>query len=932
MSQIGALMLKNIIKGSLSFILFNIVVSIIGLSSCGGSAPSGGGSGGGNGGGGSGSGGGGGEGTLFITLDKQQTFVPGKPVTLTAKISGTAAASAHVAWAQSGTLTLIPSLSDDNLSITFTPTAPDPCYRKDTIIVTATAVSGQLTDQAQEILNIIPEWCTISTDNTPDLGSDDIKKVAVASSGINRVYVATADGISTLDNNQTWTAYSPSNASNLISPPITILALAPGGDVWLANGQSHGLQTVIGGDFANAAAYQSVTAVSDIVNALALHPAGHSYTAYIGTNDGAVILAPGKDPATILSGQTVWSVNAKFGETQQIYGVDASGITSKGQAFIFRIGGGIIPHTATWPGGYNTFGRSNAWLRSILVSDNENIWLGLGTLTAYAGHSGGIVSAGVNGTQQVLYQNPDSSWSSDQDDIRAIAQDSDGNIWFATAGGLLKLDAAHNPPPSPLVYPFTLLVQGPDSGLPCNDIRDVFYESANNMLWIATSCGLVRHWLGERSGDGTLSISLSPVPEKVRAGEPLTLTATVSGTLADSAQVVWSHNLSQAPTLSADNNTLVFTPAEQIPCYKKQMITFAATATSGTIASEPATALVEVVSKVCTINTDTSPGLESNDVKKVAMSSSGISRLYAATAAGVSTFDNNLTWTGYTSSNGLPSGPITSLAVAPNGDVWLANAQLNGLQQVLGGEFADSNSYQSIDVANAVNTIAFSDGQNGKFVGYVGTTDGAIIDPTGASTAILAGQNLPVYSIFNGQTAQFYGTDVSALAYYLANTVYAFDGPNEKKAINAGIWGGTGYIYENNAFAQALFQDAGGGIWIGLKKLDYGTTFGYGPGGIVYLSNIDVENAPLYTVNPFKETPVLNDIRAITQDQTGNMWFATAAGLLMLPAAQNPPPSGYPFAFIPGLPCDDIRDLFYEAANNMLWMATSCGVTRYWLD
>lgn len=132
-----------------------------------------------------------------------------------------------------------------------------------------------------------------------------------------------------------------------------------------------------------------------------------------------------------------------------------------------------------WQGKGGLFGAgSNRSVRALAKDSNDNIWIGL---QAGLFEKGGLLQ----------YQPATDKWIGPNalpggQDVRALAVDSKDNLWIATDNGLTRRSANGE------FKNFT-----GEHGLQSTDIRDLAYSPEKDNLWIATGAGVTRWSLSQ---------------------------------------------------------------------------------------------------------------------------------------------------------------------------------------------------------------------------------------------------------------------------------------------------------------------------------------------------------------------------------------------------------------------------------------------------
>jgi phage tail-like protein len=226
-------------------------------------------------------------------------------------------------------------------------------------------------------------------------------------------------------------------------------------------------------------------------------------------------------------------------------------------------------------------------------------------------------------------------------DIRAMAVDSNGTAWIATAKGvsLLHLDGT-----------IAALAPAP----PSTDVRDVLL-TPDGRAWLATAGGIAI-W----AADGTISnlTAASGLPSN-----------DIESLAQGGDGAVWAATAAGAARIGPDGSIQVFNTTNGLPANTAQAIaidgagTVYVATTSGLAISTSATGFV-------TVGTDA--GLASADTRSLAIGEDGT--LWVATAAGVSQRSPAGVWTLFDTSSGLPSNDTRSVSLAPDGSARIGTA------------------------------------------------------------------------------------------------------------------------------------------------------------------------------------------------------------------------------------------------------------------
>jgi hypothetical protein len=118
------------------------------------------------------------------------------------------------------------------------------------------------------------------------------------------------------------------------------------------------------------------------------------------------------------------------------------------------------------------------------------------------------------------------------------------------------------------------------------------------------------------------------------------------------------------------------------------------------------------------------------------------------------------------------------------------------------------------------------------------------------------------------------------------------------------------------SFENAVYIDNTGNKWVGFGSVS--------PSAVAF--GVYTNSTSAWTLWSKSTTTVIpsNKVNAITQDNSGNMWIGTSAGLLKYDGTTF---TAYTTAS--GLPSNVINCLDFNAASNMLYVGTSLGLSRY---
>lgn len=228
------------------------------------------------------------------------------------------------------------------------------------------------------------------------------------------------------------------------------------------------------------------------------------------------------------------------------------------------------------------------------------------------------------------------------DDLRAVAVDANGTLWFATPAGL----AARRPDNF-----WTVLTTV--HGLSSNDVRDLAFLP-DGSLWCATPAGISVLLPG--GGFNVLTA----------AGTGL-IDDDVRSVAADGVGNAWAAAPLGISRLSAEGAWQSWTAADGLSAGAPRDVAVGA---DDRVAVATATGVsIRTEESWTTYTTD--DGLLSNDIRAVAW---GVGEeLFAATAAGLAIW-NGHAWRSLSTADGLPSNDLRAVFVAPDGEVILGSA------------------------------------------------------------------------------------------------------------------------------------------------------------------------------------------------------------------------------------------------------------------
>ena len=325
-------------------------------------------------------------------------------------------------------------------------------------------------------------------------------------------------------------------------------------------------------------------------------------------------------------------------------------------------------------------------------------------------------------------------------------------------------------------------------------------------------------------------------------------------------------------------------------------------------------------------------GLASDDVRAVLEDRAG--RLWFGTGFGASRFDGT-SWTTFRQIDGLAGDQISCLFEDRAGNLWFGT-QGSGLGRFDGttwttytalgtsGGLADDNIESIHQTRDGTLWVGTRYGGLSRFDGTTWSTDltaGALtLSEVGAlaedATGFLwIGTSVGV-ARFDGRSWRSYttgdglaGSAVSALFIdSLGNRwfgtsgagVSRYDGESWTTFTDAGL-GSFG--------AQALLEDGNGQVWVG--------TFGAG------VAHFDRATWSSVTFASTGGGLAANNVKAITQDSTGALWFGTPAGASRFDAG-----TWRTFTTADGLPGNNVTALACDSTGGV-WIGTTLGLSRY---
>ena len=276
----------------------------------------------------------------------------------------------------------------------------------------------------------------------------------------------------------------------------------------------------------------------------------------------------------------------------------------------------------------------------------------------------------ATGVSQQVAGGPWTSWHMadglPSDDVRAVAADGRGALWFATAAGLAERRAGG------AWTSFTTV-----DGLSSDDLRDLAFLEAG-ALWMATAMGL-----SVRDPAGAFSI-IAASPNGLADDDVLAVAADGRGN-------AWAATAVGVSRLAGDGTWRSWTIADGLPAGAARRIA----AGPGAQAALATAAGVAVFDGAAWRSFGTADGLPSADARGVAWAPDG--RLFAATAGGLAIWDGQR-WQRQAVADGLPTDDLRSIAILPDGRLALGTA--SGL--IVGMPFARPGAWTSATVVDGL--------------------------------------------------------------------------------------------------------------------------------------------------------------------------------------------------------------------------------------
>ena len=367
------------------------------------------------------------------------------------------------------------------------------------------------------------------------LPNDSIRSIAQTTDGY--LWFATGDGLARFDG-ASFTVFNGANTPLLKQVPITAMAAAPDGGLWLGTGNS-ALMHYAGGIIGK---IEGLTLPSASIRGLLLDAAG---VLWIGADQGLARYQDGRGTPVFTGGYeanvhvlleypagTMW-VGANNGLHRFEGGVERVLTTADGLADNSIWGLAVDAAGGLWVGGHDGSlseyreGRFHAidWRKgakqlsiSTLLSDRDGaLWIGTdgggisrlagGKLTSYQTRDGlsnqvvrcldedsegslwmGTAGGGINRFKEYRATMRTMREGLPSDSVRSIQQDSTGDLWLGTTGGIARLDAAGN-----------VAVYDSRDGL-ARDLMFPAIRDRHNNLWAASEQGDLQMFRGAPHG------------------------------------------------------------------------------------------------------------------------------------------------------------------------------------------------------------------------------------------------------------------------------------------------------------------------------------------------------------------------------------------------------------------------------------------------
>ena len=520
-----------------------------------------------------------------------------------------------------------------------------------------------------------------------------------------------------------------------------------------------------------------------------------------------------------------------------------------------------------------------------------------------------------------------------QDEIRAIAQTSDGHLWLGTEEGLARFDG----------YEFTIYDK--DSGnLPSNAVTSLA-AAPEGSLWIGTAGGLVRYsdrqFHTYRSSDG--------LPED-----------SVAGLLVDHAGVLWI--IAGGALSRFENGKIERVAFRNDTTFAVRAICEDRNHTLWLVGSGGLAQLTEerIVIKVA------APLVRGNLITRLIADSDG--RILMGGPSGIIEYSANGNIRRFGKRDGLPSSHIRALWVDRGGNLWVGTNV--GIARRVGDRFDTISSSEGFnqDVVRCV----YDDREGNLWIGTVnGLTrlrDDALIS-YGKDLGMTKNDPTVLYQDTQGRV--WVGFHTSGLTMLSAkgrqhlsvrdglpsDEIYSIRETREKELL-VGTREGLAWIRGSQVRTYRptdelgrfsvfdALEDASGRVWLalpgGLAQLRNGRLRTVVPGGTLNASwavtlaegvdgtlwmgtfgqgiwRIREETKTHFTTDNGLSS---NQIRSLCEDQYGTLWIATLGGGLNAFVNNK----FLHFSARDGLPSDNITDIVDDGA--WLWLATPRGICR----
>ena len=557
---------------------------------------------------------------------------------------------------------------------------------------------------------------------------------------------------------------------------------------------------------------------------------------------------------------------------------------------------------------WQTFGLADGLgdlaVRAVAQDSSENMWF--------------AVANGVNRYDGVGFQNLTPGLLSQ--DVRAILTDRSGRVWFATGlssgqvGGVSVFDG------SGWVYYTT---SNTNNGLASNDVRGLFEDHLSRM-WFATGFGASRfdgtNWTSYHQSAGGLASNLLTCIFEDHAGN------------------LWFG--------SEDSGVSRFDGTT--------WTTYNNLTTSGRIADNWIRCILETHDGAIWIGSRRG-GLSRFDgaswqhitaagtlADVTGLSEDRYGRLWAATNVGLWRFDG-LTWRAYTTADGLVWNDLSALAIDRSGNVWAATVN-NGVTRF------DGEGWTSFTAVGLGTYGAQALLQDRSGIVWAGTVGGGVARYDGTAWT----------SLTNASTSGGLASDQVAAVVQDSTGVVWFGTSAGASRFDMAAWtippfvASPGGLIGNNV--TALARDSSGAIWLGtttgLSRYDGATWTSYSSAGTrgglpadgIRSLLVDRDGSlwcgttggvghlkggtwTTYTNGSTRGGLVGDNVYAILQDHAGAMWFGTSTGLSRFDGVTS-----WTNYMAPDLGSNGVVSLA-ETPDSVLWVGTSGqGVSRFDID